>query len=248
MSPKFPSITVQPRLGGRFLLVARALVLALLGGCASGPTANPQDPLEPLNRTVFKFNDAVDRAVLKPVATAYRDVTPPMVRKGVYNFFANLEDAWSFVNNLLQFKAEAAVSSFMRFNINTFFGLAGVLDFASEMGLERFPEDFGQTLGHWGLGAGPYVVLPLLGPSTVRDTVALPVDYQGDIVTHVTDVPTRNSLAGLRVVDTRAKYLNAGNVMEEAALDKYSFARDAYIQRRRNAVYDGNPPDDLVDQ
>lgn len=232
----------------RCILGASALVLALLGGCASGPLANPQDPLEPLNRSVFKFNDAVDRAVLKPVATTYREVMPSMVREGVYNFFANLEDAWSFVNNLLQFKGNAAAESFMRFNVNTFFGLAGVLDVATEMGLERHPEDFGQTLGHWGVAPGPYVVLPLLGSSSVRDTLALPVDYQGDIVTRVSDVPTRNSLAVLRGVDTRSKYLKAGNVLEEAALDKYTFTRDAYFQRRRNAVYDGNPPDSEVDQ
>lgn len=232
----------------RCMLGASSLVLALLCGCASGPLANPQDPLEPLNRSVFKFNDAVDRAVLKPVATTYREVMPSMVREGVYNFFANLEDAWSFVNNLLQFKGNAAAESFMRFNVNTFFGLAGVLDVATEMGLERHPEDFGQTLGHWGVAPGPYVVLPLLGPSSVRDTLALPVDYQGDIVTRVSDVPTRNSLAVLRGVDTRSKYLKAGNVLEEAALDKYTFTRDAYFQRRRNAVYDGNPPDSEVDQ
>ena len=219
------------------------LLLGLLTGCATGPTANPQDPLEPYNRSMFAFNDAVDRTVLKPVATAYRDNVPSLIRQGVNNFFANLEDAWSVVNNLLQFKGAAAAESFMRFNVNTFFGLAGVLDVASEMGMEKHPEDFGQTLGHWGIGPGPYVVLPLLGPSSVRDTVALPVDYKGDLVTRVEDVPVRNSLAGLRIVDTRAKYLGLDKVMEQAALDKYSFTRDAYLQRRRSAVYDGNPPD-----
>lgn len=219
------------------------LLLGLLTGCATGPTANPQDPLEPYNRSMFAFNDAVDRTVLKPVATAYRDNVPSLIRQGVNNFFANLEDAWSVVNNLLQLKGAAAAESFMRFNVNTFFGLAGVLDVASEMGMEKHPEDFGQTLGHWGIGPGPYVVLPLLGPSSVRDTVALPVDYKGDLVTRVEDVPARNSLAGLRIVDTRAKYLGLDKVMEQAALDKYSFTRDAYLQRRRSAVYDGNPPD-----
>jgi phospholipid-binding lipoprotein MlaA len=248
MSAGFRFCFVLPPVWGRVMLGACSLILTLLCGCASGPAANPQDPLEPLNRSIFKFNDAVDRALLKPVASAYQDATSSTVRTGVYNFFANLEDAWSFVNNLLQFKGEGAASSFMRFNINTFFGLAGVLDFATEMGLERYPEDFGQTLGYWGVGNGPYLVLPLLGPSTLRDTVALPVDYQGDTVRHVTDVPTRNSLAGLRVIETRAQYLKAGEVMEEAALDKYSFAREAYIQRRRNAVYDGNPPDAEPDQ
>jgi phospholipid-binding lipoprotein MlaA len=224
------------------------LLLGLLTGCATGPTANPQDPLEPYNRSMFAFNDAVDRTVLKPVATAYRDNVPSLIRQGVNNFFANLEDAWSVVNNLLQLKGAAAAESFMRFNVNTFFGLAGVLDVASEMGMEKHPEDFGQTLGHWGIGPGPYVVLPLLGPSSVRDTVALPVDYKGDLVTRVEDVPVRNSLAGLRIVDTRAKYLGLDKVMEQAALDKYSFTRDAYLQRRRSAVYDGNPPDTGIEE
>ncbi|MBU0589290.1 MAG: VacJ family lipoprotein [Gammaproteobacteria bacterium] len=230
-------------MGRRLCMGFLGLLLGLLTGCATGPTANPQDPLEPYNRSMFAFNDAVDRTVLKPVATAYRDNVPSLIRQGVNNFFANLEDAWSVVNNLLQFKGAAAAESFMRFNVNTFFGLAGVLDVASEMGMEKHPEDFGQTLGHWGIGPGPYVVLPLLGPSSVRDTVALPVDYKGDLVTRVEDVPVRNSLAGLRIVDTRAKYLGLDKVMEQAALDKYSFTRDAYLQRRRSAVYDGNPPD-----
>lgn len=237
-------VQTAPLLMGRRLYIGLlGLLLVLLTGCATGPTANPQDPLEPYNRSMFAFNDAVDRTVLKPVATAYRDNVPSLIRQGVNNFFANLEDAWSAVNNLLQFKGGAAAESFMRFNVNTFFGLAGVLDVASEMGMEKHPEDFGQTLGHWGMGPGPYVVLPLLGPSSVRDTVALPVDYKGDLVTHVEDISTRNSLTGLRIVDTRAKYLGLDKVMEQAALDKYSFTRDAYLQRRRSAVYDGNPPD-----
>jgi phospholipid-binding lipoprotein MlaA len=219
-----------------------ALVMALLGGCASGPRAHPDDPLEPFNRSMYEFNDALDRGVLKPVATTYREVAPELVRKGVGNFFANLQDAWSFVNNVLQFKGQAAAESFMRFNVNTFFGLAGILDIASEMGIERHPEDFGQTLGRWGVGAGPYIVLPLLGPSTLRDTVALPVDVRGDAVSHVEDVPVRNTLWTLRTVDRRARLLKAGDMLEEAALDKYSFLRDAFLQRRRNEVFDGNPP------
>lgn len=223
-------------------LVALLLCAALAAGCATGPKANPADPLEPFNRSMFEFNEALDRGVLKPVATAYRDVTPELVRRGVGNFFTNLDDAWSFVNNALQFKGQAAGESFMRFGVNTFFGLAGILDVASEMGIERHPEDFGQTLGHWGVGAGPYIVLPVLGPSTLRDTAALPVDVRGDAVSQVDDVPVRNTLWTLRTVDRRAHLLKAGDMLEEAALDKYTFLRDAFLQRRRNDVFDGNPP------
>lgn len=222
-----------------------ALLLCLgFAGCATGPNANPADPLEPYNRSMFKFNDAVDQAVLKPVATAYQDVTPKLVRQGIGNFFGNLADAWSFVNNVLQLKAEGAASSLMRVGFNTIFGLGGILDVATELRLERFPEDFGQTLGHWGVGAGPYVVLPLLGPSTLRDTVALPVDFKVDAVAQVNDIPVRNTLLVTRVVDQRASFLKSESIVEEGALDKYLFIRDAFLQRRRNDVYDGNPPDE----
>lgn len=236
MKPVRPALTACQRLS------ALALAAALLGGCASGPGAHPDDPLEPFNRSMYEFNEALDRGVLKPVATAYRDVTPDLMRKGVGNFFGNLEDARSFVNNALQFKGQAAAESFMRVGVNTFLGLAGILDIASEMGIERHPEDFGQTLGHWGVGAGPYIVLPVLGPSTLRDTVALPVDVRGDAVSQVEDVPVRNSLWTLRAVDRRAHLLKVGDMLEEAALDKYTFLRDAFLQRRRNDVFDGNPP------
>jgi len=216
----------------------------ILAGCATGPNANPVDPLEPLNRSVYRFNDAVDQAVLKPVATTYRDVTPSLVQRGVSNFFNNLEDAWSVVNNVLQLKGEAAGDSFFRFGVNTFMGLGGILDVASEMRIERHTEDFGQTLGYWGVGPGPYIVLPILGPSSLRDTVALPADIRGDAVTHIEDVATRNTLWALRATDDRADLLKAEAVLDQAALDKYSFIRDAYLQRRRNAVYDGNPPEE----
>ncbi len=221
------------------------LLLCLgFAGCATGPNANPADPLEPFNRSMFKFNDAVDQAVLKPVATVYQDVTPKLVRQGIGNFFGNLADAWSFVNNVLQLKAEAAASSLMRVSFNTIFGLGGILDVATELKLERFTEDFGQTLGYWGVGAGPYVVLPLLGPTTLRDTVALPVDFKGDVVTQVSDIPVRNTLLATRLVNQRAVFLGAESVIEEGALDKYSFVRDSFLQRRRNMVFDGDPPDE----
>jgi phospholipid-binding lipoprotein MlaA len=221
-----------------------AAMLSLLAACATGPNANPADPLEPFNRSVYRFNEAVDNAVLVPAATAYQRVLPSMVRTGVNNFFGNIGDVWSLANNVAQLKLQDSAETFMRLNVNTFFGLAGLLDIASEAGIPRHEEDFGQTLGHWGVGAGPYVVLPLLGPSTLRDTAAKPVDFYGDPLTHVDDVPWRNSLTVLRVVDTRSQFLRAGRLLDDAALDKYSFTRDAFLQRRQSQVYDGNPPDD----
>lgn len=235
------------RVPGTALWTGVLLVLFLLGGCASGPNANPRDPLEPFNRGVYKFNDAVDAAVLKPVATAYREVTPTPVRRGVGNFFGNLEDAWSFVNNALQFKGQAAAESLVRFGVNTFIGLGGILDVAGEMNIEKHTKDFGHTLGYWGVAPGPYLVLPLLGPSTLRDTVALPVDMQGDIVSNIAHVPTRNTAKVLRVVNSRAGLLKVTTMLEEAALDKYTFTRDAFLQSRRSSIFDGNPPEEGVE-
>lgn len=222
-------------------LLAAGLILA---ACASGPTAQPADPLEPLNRTVYSFNEAVDRIALEPLAVAYKERTPSVVRTGVGNFFANLEDAWSFVNNVLQLKGEAAASSFMRVSVNSVFGLCGLLDVATEMRIERYTEDFGQTLGYWGVEAGPYIVLPLLGPSNLRDAVATPVDVRGDVVAQYHDWRTRNTLLVLRAVDQRAGLISASKLLDQVALDKYTFVRDAYMQRRRNLVYDGNPPEE----
>ncbi|MEP6588337.1 MAG: VacJ family lipoprotein [Polaromonas sp.] len=217
-----------------------SLVLALAQGCASGPNANPADPLEPLNRTVFKFNDGLDRAIVKPVATAYRDVTPAMVRTGVSNFFGNISDLWSVVNNALQFKGEAAANSFFRVTTNTLWGLGGIFDVASDLNIPKQSEDFGRTLTHWGVASGPYLVLPVLGPSTVRDSVGTLVDMQGDLVSQGVDrVPLRNSLVTLRLVDMRANFLAAGDLLEQASLDKYSFTRDIYLQRHRRANGNG---------
>ena len=221
-------------------LAAAALALLLLQGCATGPSASPADPLEPFNRTMFKFNDGVDRAIVKPVATVYRDITPSPLRTGVTNFFGNIADVWSLVNNVLQLKAKESVETLMRVSINTGLGFAGVLDIASEMRIERHSEDFGQTLGYWGVPPGPYLVIPLLGPSSVRDSVGTLVVGYGDLVTQASNVPVRNSLFTLRAVDTRARFLGAGDVLEEAALDKYTFTRDIYLQRR-NSLVRGQP-------
>ena len=227
-------------------LAAAAAMMALAAGCATAPgeQRDPRDPWEPYNRSMTKFNDAVDDAVLKPVATAYRDVLPQPVRTGVSNFFGNLSDAWSFVNNVLQGKPEGSLHSFWRVVINTTMGLGGVLDPASEMRLQRQREDFGQTLGRWGVPPGPYFVLPILGSSTVRDSVALPVDVYGQPLSQVNDVSVRNALRATELVDTRARLLQASDLLESAALDPYAFRRDAYLQKRRNDIYDGNPPQD----
>jgi phospholipid-binding lipoprotein MlaA len=215
-----------------------AVAVALLAGCATAPHGDPRDPLEPMNRKVTEFNEGLDAAILKPVATAYRDNVPPVARTGVSNFFGNLSDAWSAVNSFLQLDIRRAAESTMRFSVNTVFGLGGLLDIASDANLERHREDFGQTLGRWGMDTGPYLVLPLLGPSTLRDTIALPVDYRGDLVRFVDPTGWRNTLYVTRIVNTRATLLRASSVLDEAALDKYSFSRDAHLQRRRALIFE----------
>ena len=230
------------RRGARWRVALAALGLALLAGCA---TPQRPDPLEPVNRGVFAFNETVDRYVIAPPARVYRDVVPSTIRLGVSNFFNNLRDAWSAVNLLLQGRPADATQDVMRFSINTVFGLGGVLDWASEMGLDPHYEDFGQTLGRWGAGPGAYLVLPILGPSTVRDTAALPLDLNATTPEQLVEsVRLRNGLIVLRVVNTRADLLGATGVLDDVALDKYSFVRDAYLQRRRSLVHDGELPED----
>ena len=219
-----------------------AATLVAAAGCATGPDANPRDPLEPFNRGVTRFNDAVDEAVLKPVATAYVDVAPDPVRTGVSNFFSNLADLWSSVNAGLQLRPRESAENLMRFSVNTVFGLGGLIDIASAAGIPRTRIDFGQTLGRWGMPAGPYLVLPLFGPSSVRDTAGLVVDSNVDPVGDVNRIANRNSLYALRAVDTRAQLLGATNVLEGAALDKYSFTRDLYLNRRQRQI------DDMIDK
>mgnify|MGYP006192847473 CR=1 FL=1 len=222
---------------GMFRLAARiGLVELALSGCATVAHPDPRDPLESYNRSMTTFNEQVDAMVLKPVATAYVDVTPSPVRTGVSNFFGNLADLWSSVNAGLQLRPRESVENLMRFSINTVFGLGGLLDIATEAGIPRTRIDFGQTLGRWGMPAGPYVVLPILGPSSVRDTAGLVVDSAADPVGDINNVANRNSLYTLRAVDTRARLLGATNVLEGAALDKYSFTRDLYLNRRQSQV------------
>ena len=229
--------------------LALALVLLASAGCASveparGTLVNPRDPWEGWNRKVFGFNEALDENVLKPVATAYEAVVPRVVRKGVENFFNNFADAWSAINNLLQGKLERAFNDVVRVGTNTVFGLGGVLDIASEAGIEHSFEDFGQTLGRWGFSPGPYIVWPLFGPSNVRESFALPLDRGVSPALAINDSNAVWGLSALQIINVRAGLLGASKVLEGAALDKYSFVRDAYMQRRRNQLYDGDPPDE----
>jgi len=219
------------------------LLLALVG-CASGPQIPPHDPLESFNRGVFRLNDTLDTALVKPVATLYRERTPTRVRQGIGNVFGNLEDVWSAVNSALQLNGRAVTDNVTRVVFNTLIGIGGVVDVASEMDIERHTKDFGHTLGFWGVPPGPYLMLPVLGPSTLRDTVALPLDWQGDLVRQIPYVPGRNAATVLRGIDTRSSLLKATSMLEEVALDRYTFTRDAFLQRRRNDIFGGNPPEE----
>ncbi len=214
------------------VLAATALLCA---GCASGPQASPDDPLEPLNRAVYQVNDKVDTYVAQPVAKGYKAVTPQPVRSAVTNFFANIGDVGNVVNNLLQGKAVDATESFMRVTINTVFGIGGLFDVATPAGLNRHSQDFGLTMGVWGLPSGPYLVLPFFGPSSVRDGVGLGANFLLDPTTYI-DPVWRYSLFAVNVVDTRANLLGATDLLSLAALDKYAFTRDAYLQRRRYLI------------
>lgn len=229
----------------RRVRTALSAVIALLCICSQALAAqpDPRDPLESFNRAVYSFNDGLDRVVVKPVATAYVKVTPHWMRKGVTNFFGNLGDVWYSVNNALTLKSQATSDSVGRVMINSTVGLLGFIDVASEMNIDKHPADFGLTLGRWGVSPGPYVVVPVLGPYTLRELVAWPVDYQGNLVSRVQDVPTRDGLTVLNVIDLRASYLKAGEVIDGAALDAYSFTRDSYFQRQRYRLYDGEEPE-----
>lgn len=221
-----------------------ALTLPLVfAGCATTGNMDPRDPLEPMNRGVFAFNETIDNAALKPIAKGYRAITPTPVQTGVRNFFSNLDDVTEFANNLLQFKIQAAASDLMRLGINSTFGFLGVLDIASEMRLEKHNEDFGQTLGRWGVQTGPYLVLPIIGSSSMRDGTGLLVDSAyTDPIHYIEHIPTRNRTLVGKLIVRRADLLDAQSVLEQAAFDKYEFMRDFYLERRQGLVYDGLPP------
>jgi phospholipid-binding lipoprotein MlaA len=230
--------------------IAAALAAAVLfAGCATVRSPDPRDPWEPMNRVTWEFNDTLDRALIKPVAEGYRAVTPTIVRTGVRNFFSNLRDPWIAVNQLLQGKVEEALSDAFRFIANSTFGFAGIYDIASDMGMQKHNEDFGQTLAAWGVPYGPYLVLPILGPSSGRDGVGLFVDTYGFLpwqgpkwLDFNHRVTWQYSLTAFDIVQIRESLLDATAVLEQAALDRYAFTRNAYFQRRRNLIYDGDPP------
>jgi phospholipid-binding lipoprotein MlaA len=240
-------------------IAALAVVAAVqLSGCStitsfnasrlaasSGPTTEQTDPWERMNRAVFGFNEVVDKAVIRPVATMYRDLVPRWVRTSIDNVFGNLSDVWSTANLVLQLKPKAALEMGMRVATNTVFGFGGILEVADEVGLEKHSEDFGQTLAVWGVSSGPYLVLPLLGPSTLRDGTARILDarYAPDRLAF-REVRDRNSAFALEALQVRVNLLNASRVLDDVALDKYVFLRDAYMARRRNQVYDGELPED----
>lgn len=218
---------------------------AALAGCA---TVEQPDPLEKLNRKVYAFNETVDQYVIAPPARVYRDVVPSVLRHGVDNFFNNLRDVWSAVNLVLQGRPGDSAHDVVRFGTNTVFGIGGFVDWASELGLAPHYEDFGQTLGVWGFDAGAYLVLPILGPSSMRDAVGLPVDLLASPDQIASTVRLRNLLTGLRVVNTRAGLLDATTLLDDIALDKYSFVRDAYLQRRRSLVENGKRRTDAAEE
>jgi phospholipid-binding lipoprotein MlaA len=222
--------------------VSIALMALLLTACASippGSTADPRDPFERYNRAMFSFNKAVDDKVLKPVATGYTDVIPDLIRTAIGNFFGNIGDVWTAVNNYLQGKPREGTSDVARVVLNSTFGIVGLIDVATPAGLVQHEEDFGQTLGVWGVKSGPYLILPILGSSTVRDGLARPVDLYADPITQIDSAGVENSLRAMRLVDDRATLLYSTRMMEDAALDPYLFVRDAYLQRRESRVRDG---------
>lgn len=224
----------------RLLLLFAA---AILVGCASIPAGvqpSPQDPWESFNRSVFEFNESLDAYLLKLVVAGYRFILPEFVREGIYNFFSNYNDIYTALFNLLQGKPGFAFNDFMRVAVNTTMGLGGLIDLATPGGLEKHKEDWGQTLGVWGVPSGPYVVLPFFGPSNVRDTFGTAADLESDYLFRLLpNVALRNSITGLRVVNTGNTYYEAGDLLDGAAIDKYSFMRDAYIQQREYQINEG---------
>ncbi len=235
--PSIMFLNTIKSIASRAAWMTATLGFCLVSGCASGPQTNPTDPLEPFNRKMFDLNEGIDKAVLKPVAQGYQTMMPRPVRLGVSNFFNNLEDLWSSLNGALQLRPKVAADDFMRFSVNTVLGLGGVLDVASELGIERYNEDFGKTLGRWGVRSGPYIVLPLFGPTTLRDSTTILIENRYDPVTHLDPTRLENGVTVLRLVDTRAGLLRLTNMLDDMALDKYSFTRDAYLQKRRAEIF-----------
>lgn len=228
----------------RWLLVACAALL--VSACATTPGAgqNPLDPFEKYNRAMFEFNNSLDRNIIKPAAEGYLEYVPEFMRTAISNFFGNIGDVWTAVNNYLQFKPREGTQDVARVVLNSTFGLVGLIDVATPVGLPKHEEDFGQTLGKWGVKSGPYLVLPVFGASTVRDGFAKPLDLYGDALNMIPGPANRNVGRVVRAVDDRADLLGAWSLLEDAALDPYQFLRDAYLQRRASRVRDGADADD----
>jgi phospholipid-binding lipoprotein MlaA len=226
----------------RLQSLTSALLIASVFSTGCAGARNPNDPLEPMNRGIYRFNDTVDRAVIKPVAKGYNSVMPSAGKSMVSNFFSNLDDIMVTVNDLLQFKLVQGYSDAMRFLVNSTVGVFGLIDVASTGGLKKHDEDFGQTLGKWGVGSGPYIVIPIIGPSSVRDGIGFYADLYLDPMYYIDDMSTRNLAYATQKFTRRAELLDKEQVMDEALIDRYQFIRDIYLLQRKNLVYDGNPP------
>lgn len=219
-----------------FFVPAVLMFSAMLAGCATSENRHPNDPLEPLNRVMFSFNDGVDQVVLQPVATGFKAITPNYMRESVSNVFNNIGGIWGTANAGLQLKGEKFLTGIFRFGVNTIFGFGGVFDIASEMGLDDPQEDFGLTLGHWGVPTGAYIVWPILGPSTARDTVGLAVDMQTDPFSYINDNGAKQGVSFFGGVNMRAQLIDAEQAIENSTIDRYVFTRDVYLQMRQRTA------------
>jgi len=223
--------------------LAAVAAVAALAGCATVPNPSKDDPFESWNRAMYDVHQVVDGKMIRPAVQAYVDVTPRPIQQGIHNFFANLDDVVSIVNDFLQWKLDKAGNDMGRVMLNSFFGLGGIIDVASDLNIEKGNEDFGQTFGYWGIPQGPYLFIPVLGPTTFRDGTGLIVRaYASPLSYVIVDVPTRNILYGVGFVDLRAQYIDLDRMVDQAAIDKYTFIRRSYLQRREYLVHDGNPP------
>ena len=250
MMDTFPEARLESRVTRQVMRrptrwATRTALMTLALSLAACATTNPRDPLEPMNRKIFGFNEALDQVLIRPVATGYAAVVPSFVQTGFSNVIKNIKDVWSAANLVLQGRPGEGAQEILRVGINTTFGLGGLLDIATPMQLERHNEDLGQTFGVWGVPSGPYLVLPLFGPSTVRDAAGMPADNYFSPTLFFHQVPDINAVRVMTVVHTRAQLLDATALMNDVALDKYAFVRDAYMQRRRSQIYNGDPPDEF---
>ncbi len=233
----------------KFALGIAAMGLLLLNGCAStGGETDPHDPYESFNRTMFSFNKGLDEAIMGPISQAYAEVTPGPARTAIYNVFENLSYLTTVVNQILQGKVERGFEDAGRFLFNTTFGLGGMIDFSTGVGLERHDEDFGQTLAVWGMSQGAYLELPLIGPTTMRDLPGIPADAATDILTWTGNDTWDYILGGVKTVEERAGLESAIKLRDKSSLDPYVFQREAFLQKRRHLIYDGNPPLDSQSQ